>query len=214
MMRAPHLGMTSRGAGRERGAVLLVALFVLLALLVVGVSAARTALSAEKSARAERDRHIALQAAEAALADAERDIEGASGATSPRAALFASGNADGFVEGCGNVRQPNAGLCALAESPALQAWQRADIAGNDADAVSAPYGAFTGASMPVGAGALPARLPRYIIELMPFARAGADASARMGNFYRITAMGFGTSERTRVVVQAFYLKAAPAGEPL
>ena len=199
---------------RQRGAALLVALFVLIALLVVGVSAARTALSAEKSARAERDRHIALQAAEAALADAERDIEGGSDATSARAAMFASGNADGFVDGCGNARQPNAGLCTLADAPLAPAWQRADLARSDADAISAPYGAFTGAAMPTGAGALPVRLPRYIIELMPYARAGADASARLGNFYRITAIGFGSNERTRVVVQAFYLKATPAGEPL
>ncbi len=61
--------------------------------------------------------------------------------------------------------------------------------------------------MPIGTGTLPARLPRYIIELMPYARAGHDAGKRTGNFYRITAIGFGASASTCVVLQAFYLKA-------
>ena len=57
---------------RSRGAALVTALVVLIAVLIVAVSAATAALNAEKSARNERDRHIALQAAEAALADARR----------------------------------------------------------------------------------------------------------------------------------------------
>ncbi len=55
------------GDGLQRGAALVTALVIMLALMVVGVSAARTALHAEKSARGERDRTIAFQAAEAAL---------------------------------------------------------------------------------------------------------------------------------------------------
>jgi type IV pilus assembly protein PilX len=55
---------------------------------------------------------------------------------------------------------------------------------------------------------LPARLPRYLIELMPYARAGEDAGQRTGNFYRITAIGFGTNAHAHVVLQSFYLKAA------
>jgi type IV pilus assembly protein PilX len=42
---------------------------------------------------------------------------------------------------------------------------------------------------------------------MPYARAGHDASVRSANVYRITAIGFGASERTCVVLQALYLKA-------
>ncbi len=196
----------------QTGAALVTALIVLIALLIIGVSAAHTALHAEKATRAERDRHIALQCAEAALADAERDIEGGSDPTSARASLFASGNADGFVEGCGNARQANRGLCALAAASAVPAWQSTDLTLAGDDASSTAYGSFTGAVMPVGRGSLPVRLPRYIIELMPYAAAGADASERTGNFYRITAIGFGSSERTRVVLQTFYLKAGPNGE--
>jgi len=198
-------------AAGQAGAVLITALFILIALLIIGVSAANTALDAERAARAERDRHIALQAAEAALADAERDIEGGSDPGSARAALFAAGSAEGFVDGCGPATGINVGLCALAGPPLVPAWQSAALALPGGGASATEYGRFTGASMPAGEGSLPARLPRYIIELMPYARAGEDASERTGNFYRITAIGFGADDQTRVVLQSFYLKAAQAG---
>ena len=196
--------MKPRQIPGERGAALLTALFLLIAVLIVGVSAAQIALNAEKSARNERDRHIALQAAEAGLVDAERDIEGGSDRASARAALFADGSVIGFTDGCGRgADSVNLGLCTRALPPA---WQAVDLAG-DAD-YAVPYGKFTGAAMQVGSGSLPARAPRYIIELMPLTRAGEDAGQRAGNFYRITAIGFGTRDSTRVVLQSFYRKVA------
>ena len=198
---------------RQRGAALLVAMCVMLALLVLGVSAARTALNGEKAARGERDRQIAFQAAEAALGDAERDIEGTGIQEPVRAAMFAHTGASGFVDGCGvGDTNPGLGLCRRAGLSAAPAWQRAPLAEAAGDKVrSVEYGRFTGAVMPVGRGTLPTRLPRYVIELMPYARAGEDAAQRNANFYRITAIGFGASEATQVVLQSFYLKAS-AGE--
>lgn len=200
---------------RTKGAALLTALFVLLALTIIGMSAAQTALNGEKSARIERDRHLAFQAAEAGLLDAERDIEGGADPASARAALFAGASALGFVEGCG-AGPTNLGLCAY--TPAAPAWQLAALSapadGAD-DTATTPYGKFTGAALPVGFAALPARAPRYVIELMPLARAGEDAGHRAGNLYRITAIGFGARDTTQVVLQAFYRKVAPdqAGLP-
>ena len=193
---------------RPQGAALLTALFVLLALTIIGMSAAQMALNGEKSARIERDRHLAFQAAEAGLLDAERDIEGGADPASARAALFAGASALGFVEGCG-AGPANLGLCAF--TPAAPAWQLAELAALEDGAASAtiPYGKFTGALLPVGAGALPARAPRYVIELMPLARAGEDSGHRAGNLYRITAIGFGARDSTQVVLQAVYRKVAP-----
>jgi Tfp pilus assembly protein PilX len=190
---------------RAAGAALLTALCVLVAVLVIGVSAAQAALNAEKSARNERDRHIALQAAEAGLLDAERDIEGGADPGSARAALFAAGSALGFAEGCGRDNA-NLGLCMYVL--AAPAWQAVDLAAADG-AASAPYGKFTGAVLPVGAGALPARAPRYIIELMPLVRGGEDAGQPADTLYRITAIGFGVRVNTQVVLQEFYRKVAP-----
>lgn len=197
---------------RQCGAVLLVAMCMMLVLLMLGAAAARGALNAEKSARGERDRQVALQAAEAALLDAERDIEGGSGPASKRASLFAHGSAAGFADGCG-AGADNLGLCRRSDAPAAPAWQSARLAEPDGTgARSVRYGRFTGAMMPFGSGSLPSRAPRYVIELMPYARAGESAARRTGNFYRITAIGFGASDATRVVLQSYYLKAAPAAE--
>ena len=197
----------------QRGGALISTLFILLALLIIGASAAYTALGAQRAARAERDHTIALQAAEAALVDAERDIEGGSDPASARAALFADGNADGhadgFVAGCGSAAETNAGLCAHQLAPAAPAWQTIDLAAQGDDARTSAYGRFTGALFPAGAGTLPAHPPRYLIELMPHSRAGEDASRRSASVYRITAIGFGAREHTHVVLQSFYLKAAP-----
>jgi Tfp pilus assembly protein PilX len=194
---------------RNRGAALLTALFVLLALTIIAMSAAQMALNAEKSARVERDRHLAFQAAEAGLLDAERDIEGGADPSSARAALFADASALGFAEGCGEgSASPNLGLCAhVALAPG---WQAAGLADTAATAAT-PYGKFTGAVLPVGVGALPARAPRYVIELMPLVSAGEDAGQRTGNLYRITAIGFGARDSTHVVLQEFYRKVAPTG---
>lgn len=198
-----------RSIARQDGAVLLTALLVLLALMILGLAAARSALSSEKSARHERDRQIAFGAAEAALADAEHDIDGGSDPASARAALFAHGNAIGFVDGCGAQREPNAGLCL--HLPARPAWQDADLAGDEgAEAAGVAFGRFTGAQLPTGKGTLPLRAPRYLIELLPHTRAGADAARPPGNFYRITAVGFGSLDATRVVLQSYYLKVEEA----
>jgi type IV pilus assembly protein PilX len=202
--------MKPHGVRGQRGAVMLVAMCVMLVLLLLAVSAARSALNAEKAARGDRDHEVALQAAEAALADAERDIEGGSGPGSARAAMFAYGSAEGFVDGCGNSGA-RLGLCRRAAAGAAPAWQRARLSERDAgDVRTVAYGRFTGALFPYGRGTLPLRAPRYIIELMPYVRPGEDAEQRTANFYRITAIGFGANDATRVVLQSYYLKAAPA----
>jgi Tfp pilus assembly protein PilX len=182
---------------RQRGAALATALCLMLAVMTIGVCAARTALGAEKSARLERDRHIALLAADAALADAESDIAGGANPSSIRAAVLAGASPASFVAGCGRG-SANLGLCAASSPHSPPAWQAIDLAGDAA----VPFGRFTGAVMPVGSGLLPARLPRYVIELVPFSAPGA--------LYRITAIGFGTRASTVVVVQSYYRK-APAG---
>ncbi|MDB5753782.1 MAG: pilus assembly protein [Massilia sp.] len=197
-------------ARRCDGAVLLTALFVLVAILAIGVSAAQIALSAEKSARNERDRHIAFQAAEAGLADAERDIEGGADPGSARAMLFEGGSVVGFVDGCGRD-SANLGLCAHLPGAAAPAWKVAELSAPDgAGSPATPYGKFTGETLPTGGGALPARPPRYLIELLPLVRAGEDAGQRSDGLYRITAIGFGALPGTQVVLQSFYRKAAPA----
>ena len=197
----------------QRGIALLVALFMLIAILLVGVSAARTALESQQNAQVERDHAVAMQAAEAALADAERDIEGGI-ASSARGALFADGSAAGFDAHCGTPGGPNQGLCLPAPPDGVPVWQRIDLADGSAASTSVAYGSFTGASMQTGAGPLPVRLPRYLIELLPLALSGEGADGNATQVYRITAIGFGMRETTRVVLQSLYRKLSAHAPPV
>lgn len=198
-----------RTRGRQGGVTLLVAMLLLIAVLLVGASAARMALQGEQAARAGRDREVAFAAAEDALMDAERDIEGTSpahdGAWAARSALFADGDGVGFVDGCGNG--DHAGLCARARDGAAPAWQAVDLSGaEDGGAHTAAYGDFTGAVMPTGSGALPFQRPRYLIERIPCHVPGEEAGAAAHYCYRVTVIGFGARPNTEVVLQSVYRK--------
>jgi type IV pilus assembly protein PilX len=182
---------------RERGAALVTMLFLMLALLMMSLSATRAALANAKSARYERDRHVAHAAAEAALRDAERDIDGAAGPSAPRTAIFTALDASAFDERCRGQAE-KAGLCKAGTGGAPPAWQAADLAGE----AGVEYGRFTQRTLPTGAGTLPAAAPRYLIELLP----GAQP------LFRITALGVGADPATIVVLQSHYRRAG-GGQP-
>lgn len=195
---------------RVRGVALVLALCMLVAVLLIGVSAAQLALQGEKAARAERDQGLAFHAAEQALVDAEKDIEASPGQPA-RSAMFAAGNALGFQDGCGiGLGSASLGLCLPAASGHSPVWQALDFYNDDAaTARSVPYGAFTGALMQTGQGVMPAKLPRYIIERIPFIVQGRAAGPQLAYFYRITAIGFGTRASSAVVLQSYYRKVQP-----
>lgn len=171
----------------ERGAALVTMLFLMLALLMMSLSAMRAALANAKSARYERDRQVAQAAAEAALLDAERDIDGAAGPSSPRTAIFAALDPGAFAERC-TGKAEKAGLCKT--TAAAPAWQAADLAGT----AGVEYGRFTGRTLPTGVGTLPAAPPRYLVELLP----GPQP------LFRITALGVGADPATIIVLQSHY----------
>jgi type IV pilus assembly protein PilX len=204
MMRPP--------SAMQRGASLVVALVMLLATFMLGISATRIAVENERAARGTRDRQMALEAAEAALIDAQIDIEHSPDSALSRSTLFSPDRGDGFVDGCGaGIGTVALGLCTRRDE-AAPAWASVDFAdASPASARTVAFGRFTGRHFPTGAGALPARLPRYLIELLPFQQEGYSALAgQVGALYRITAMGFGSHEATRVVLQTFYRKAGAA----
>lgn len=200
-------GVLPGACQRQLGASLIVSLVMLTAVLLLGVSLAQIAMLEEKAARSDRDRQVAMQAAEAALDDAALDIE-----SSVRSFLFADDTSEGFAVGC-DSRQSELylGLCRQETQGRAPVWQMVDFQGNGQNR-SVPYGHFTGRRMQTGEGVLPARLPRYIIELMSYA--GAERAAANSNstrFYRITAVGFGMRESTQVALQVFYRKNGNAG---
>jgi type IV pilus assembly protein PilX len=189
------------GAGRQRGAALVCALVLMLAAMLVAVSACRAVFASIASAGAGRERSIAHAAAEAALRDAERDIAGADPA---RATLFTAAGASAFVDACGRGGNSR-GLCLAGTPPA---WQTLDLAEPGHSAL-VPYGYYTGALMATGEGLLTAHPPAYLIEKIDPPGAGAS----LGSFYRVTAIGFGSREQTRVVLQSVVRKPAPSAQP-
>ena len=183
-----------RSRQRQGGIALLTALVLMLAVLMTGIASTRGALQGARAALHEQDRLLALQMADAAVHDAERDIEGGAEPGSPRANAIAGGSADAFVAGCGGGRPFN-GLCAHAADPDELAGLLLD---DDGPAVA--YGSFTGTNMPDGEGALPREAPRYLVELMP--------ASPGGQLYRIVARGAGSMPGTHAALQAYYRKPA------
>jgi type IV pilus assembly protein PilX len=116
-----------------------------------------------------------------------------------------TGNSGGFADGCGQGSQ-DLGLCLPAVPPLSPTWQAIDLAGGD-NAPVVPYGRYTGATLAVGGGILPARLPAYLVEKLEPVAAGPPSH----HLYRITAIGFGPHAATRVVLQAVYRKPAAGG---
>jgi type IV pilus assembly protein PilX len=172
---------------RQDGIALITALVLMLAVLMTGIASARGALQSTRAVAYERDRALALHMAEAALLDAEHDIDGGAMPGSARANAIRGGSADAFVGACLGARPYN-GLCAY---DADADGQLARLALDDGPAIA--FGTFTGATLPTGEGGLPLETPR---ELMP---ASAD-----GQLYRIAARGTGSMPGAGAAVQAYY----------
>jgi type IV pilus assembly protein PilX len=191
----------------QRGASLVVALLMLVAVLLLGISAARIALQGEKASRNDRDWQIAFQAAEAGLMDAELDIENSPDSTKSRSILFGPDRGEGFVPDCAATKPVYQGLCSPANEGSPPVWQTIDFNDQSDGARSVPYGRFTGQSFQIGKGALPSRLPRYVIERLIYNRQGEDASMeQQTSFYRITSVGFGPRDDVQVMLQTYYRK--------
>jgi type IV pilus assembly protein PilX len=172
----------------QRGASLVIALMFLVVLTILGLVAVRSSTVQERMAGNDRDRAVAFEAAEAALRDAERDIQVNLSSASP------------FDNAC------TSGLC-RPSTVAAPNWNSISWTG----ATSRIYGVNS------GVGAFPLAVsnpPRYIIELLPDVPSGsgntlnanARSSTRGGTAYRITARGWGRRPGTSVMLQSVYLK--------
>jgi|SRR5688572_21554225 type IV pilus assembly protein PilX len=206
---------------RQRGAVLIIALLFLTILTILGVTAMTATTFEEKMAGNTRDVALAFQAADAALRDARRDLNGIVIApfNAPRNPRI-SGRT-GFGDGtdvnngtCGTVDKNSPppwtlGLCRTWPYEASTGIQ--PVLNTTASLTASPsveYGYFTGALMPAG---LLSRKPRYIIEVLcypPPAGVGSIGET-FCNFYRVTAAGYGGNPNTQVTVQEIFLAAGP-----
>ena len=188
---------------QQRGFSLITTLILLVIVMGLGISASQMVLMSERTSRFDRDSQIAFQAAEAALVDAELDIQGPNASAAQRMNLFEPKNKVNFSLGCGTGQL--VGLCAQAEAGQKPVWYQVDFTDQSANAKTVGFGTFTGRLFSVGeTGIRPEMAPRYIVEVIPDPGVTASPSDVL---YRITAMGFGPRKETQVVLQMVFRKA-------
>ena len=194
MNRSPR---TPWRSGPARGFSLIAILLMMVALAMLALGSMNSSIVQERMVGNARDRQVALQAAEAAIRDAEIDIE-----LNVNAAV-------GFAEGC------NTGLCIApsdtADNPLSKPlWQ--DINWD----ITRRYGSRTGAPALLGPDnvALAAQ-PRYFVENLPVlppmpgesaAIGGGSTPAPRARAYRITVRASGIRPTTVVMLQSVYVK--------
>ena len=211
-----------RRSPAQRGMALIVVLGMMSVVFVIAAISVRLTLLAERSARNDRDRQIAFQAAEAALADAELDIMGPSTAANKRCAIRSKNLEGYFVTGCGtSTADKTRGLCELNPATAKPLYTQVNFEEtSDASRRYATFGEFTGRADNIkdtAAGGLSAKTPRYIIEVITYTPTVSTVSlgtpsittvgpAQQEQGFLITAVGYGVSENTKVMLQAMIFK--------
>lgn len=180
--------ITSLPARRQRGAILIVSLLMLLVMTLIGVTAVSTTTLEEKMAGNTRQRQLAFQAADSALRDAESWLNT-------------------------NIKTVSQFETAFSGTPAELYWVRQPRPGDTVRAV--PMDIYDGYAWGVGNSQQPATAvhtgtqnpPRYVIEYM--GRIGeppldyTEPDNRRYAF-RITAIGWGTNNGTTFTTQSTF----------
>ena len=215
MSRSENMLRTCAVPSQQKGAVLIVALLFLVILTILGITAMSGTTMEERMSGNSRDINVALQAAEAALRDARRDIN--------RLPISGAGRASHmFGDAAGTL-----GSCNIGEWRGLCRPLQPAYAANSSDAIMPPplnidlqpanavatYGDFTGApqlrATVRGTRNAPlAAQPRYLVELFCLPTRAVDSMGTQGvycKFYRITAQGFGVNPNSRVTLQEMFL---------
>jgi len=206
----------SLSRNNQRGVALLVALVFLIVLTLLGLATMRGTTLQERMAGGSRDYNIALQAAEAALRDAELDLSSLgsrpiSYGSFPILTYWASGAATNT--GCNTAAVaagPNNGLCVI-DNPTVQQYLTGVDWTSSPSASTVVYGTYTGA-MPISG---VSQQPRYFMELMRWTPLTSGTFTNPFNggtegiytyFYvRITARAWGASGQTQVYLQEVFL---------
>lgn len=200
----------------QKGLALIVVLGLMSIVFVVAAISVRLTLLAERSARNDRDHQIAFQAAEAALADAELDIMGPNAAANKRCEMKADSTTLFSNSLCGtSTVDKDRGLCGNEAASTTPLFKSVNFEeSSDTLRRYATLGEFTGRSATFtisGNGGLSAQVPKYIIELVnhvpPVSANGKPAEAtKPTKAFLVTAVGYGTSVNTKVMLQATIFK--------
>lgn len=199
-MREMNIGKSSQ----QRGAVLIVALIMLLLLTLVGIAGIRDTQLQEKMAGGTEDRAIAFQAAESALREAEKMVESGSctiaGGCDPAVGYYEDPALPARVDDAGDP---------VSEAAFWATWFGGDA---DVNGIGDDWDDLTKVKSYAGT-VLPqvAQQPRYVIELLPpnysmlpnTANSGGGGTIQIHDFL-ITARGTGRTNTTVVILQSVY----------
>jgi type IV pilus assembly protein PilX len=209
----------------HRGVALIMVLLFLVAITGLTVWAARQSMLGEGISRNQQELEVARQAAESALRDAERDINNVTSLGTP------SCSRGGYILPSSFNNSCTGGLCYMRDANyAISQWTTA-TSGSTANSEpwwpagkgglwnntfsskpirtpatastncsftgGVPLGTYTGAPAILGV----ALQPEYVIE---YFKRTVPARKEMA-VYRITARGFGYTQRTQVVLQTVFL---------
>lgn len=212
---------------RQRGISLIVVLMLLVVVSLLGIASMQIVMMGERAARSDRDMQLAWQGAEAALVDAEIELQGPNNfANSRTQKIRATGPV--VVSGCNDDRGWR-GFCSFNSSGGdsnKPTWLTVDFSNVGGRAPSIALGTFTGRSFnnagtAAGRGIQPALAPRYIVEYIPpaddpgnlskmvtggYTSASSDETvpAAAGSLYRVTGIGFGPRRDVQAVLQTVY----------
>jgi len=181
----------------EKGVVLIVALFILLILTALGLSAVDTSVFEQKMSVNLLDRNTAFQAAESGLRTGEGFVENLAGLDQGTAACDTTTTAAIAAGGCVST-------------------QNSVNSGVFANSATLPWGGTLAFDIPgfstSGAGAVQAA-PEYVVEYMTNL---PDTNSSLGigtgqnppgsDFYRVTARGVGRTATAQAVVQSVYAR--------
>ena len=167
----------------QKGMVLIIALIIMFSMTLLGVSTMTTTSLEERMAFNFRDRQLAFQSAEAALREGERYVQ--------------DNNMDPtkFNNNC-NI---NPGWCNCISGCNVEYWSDATLnVWNNA----AKHRSYTTTVSGV------ASQPKYIIENMGNTCLATQLTCNPSDpvMFRITALGYGTSLKTKVMLQSTYRK--------
>lgn len=216
---------------RQRGVALIVVLLFLLAITGLTVWAARQSMLGEGMARNQLDQEIARQAAESALRDAERDLARITPAVLTNASC-SRGRSDILIPAQMAVGNCTMGMCQRDDAtyPRQSNWDAGSSDSGSGIEVwwpvskggawnnniedekpnpgpdsgrcnfigAVPLGTFTGITAIRGV----KYQPEYIIEYV--GKRYSPVLKRNAFTFRITARGFGYTERTQVVLQTYF----------
>ena len=201
--------LLQRSIKNQNGSVLIVSLVILLLLMILGLTAMQSTTLEEKMSGNISERNTAFQAAEAALRDAETEINAPTrfiskypGPTTDPNDLRRVIGETGFSTACIN------GLCLNSNTATRQALLTStavDAGGNPFyTTYSSVTGPTTAATTTLGLGSpipLVSTQPRYVID---FSCRLVNGTSNCQYTYTITAIGFGARFSSQAVLESIY----------